>query len=86
MRVRVLGFYPGSVAWERSQGVALERVLIYLPASRSVMTLAAMRTATREKFSSQATPEALAALRKIASVQSRQFQAVLDEALRDGIG
>jgi len=39
----------------------------------------------REKFSSQAAPEVLAALRQIAESQGRQFQAVLDEALRDYI-
>jgi predicted transcriptional regulator len=44
-----------------------------------------MRTATREKFSSQAAPEVLAALREIAQQQGRQFQAVLDDALRDYI-
>ncbi len=40
-------------------------------------------SAIREKFSSQAAPEVLAALREIAQAQGRQFQAVLDEALRD---
>ena len=44
-----------------------------------------MSTATREKFSSQAAPEVLAALRGIAQQQGRQFQAVLDDALRDYI-
>jgi hypothetical protein len=44
-----------------------------------------MTTAIREKFSSQAAPEVLAALRKIAESQGRHFQAVLDEALRDYI-
>ena len=44
-----------------------------------------MSTATREKFSSQAAPEVLAALREIAQQQGRQFQAVLDDALRDYI-
>ena len=44
-----------------------------------------MSTLVREKFSSQAAPEVLAALRQIAEVQGRQFQAVLDEALRDYI-
>lgn len=39
----------------------------------------------REKFSSQAAPDVLAALRQIAESQGRQFQAVLDEALRDYI-
>ncbi len=42
-------------------------------------------TAVREKFSSQAAPDVLAALRQIAESQGRQFQAVLDEALRDYI-
>lgn len=44
-----------------------------------------MSTAVREKFSSQATPEVLAALRQIAESEGRQFQAVLDEALREYI-
>ena len=44
-----------------------------------------MTTATREKFSSQAAPDVLAALRHIAESQGRQFQAVLDDALRDYI-
>lgn len=38
-----------------------------------------------QKFSSQAAPEVLAALRQIAEAQGRQFQSVLDEALRDYI-
>lgn len=42
-------------------------------------------TAVREKFSSQAAPDVLAAMREIAESQGRQFQAVLDEALRDYI-
>lgn len=44
-----------------------------------------MTSAVREKFSSQAAPEVLAALREIAEREGRQFQAVLDEALRDYI-
>lgn len=44
-----------------------------------------MTAVVREKFSSQAAPEVLAALRQIADAQGRQFQAVLDEALRDYI-
>jgi hypothetical protein len=44
-----------------------------------------MATAAREKFSSQASPDVLTALRQIAELQGRQFQAVLDEALRDYI-
>lgn len=43
----------------------------------------AMAATVREKFSSQASPEVLAALRQLADSQGRQFQAVLDEALRD---
>jgi protein-disulfide isomerase-like protein with CxxC motif len=53
--------------------------------SRNIMMELAMSTAAREKFSSQAAPEVLAALRQIAESQGRQFQAVLDEALRDYI-
>jgi hypothetical protein len=49
------------------------------------MTRLALATPVREKFSSQAAPEVLAALRQIAQSQGRQFQAVLDEALRDYI-
>ncbi len=44
-----------------------------------------MSAPVREKFSSQASPQVLAALRRIAEVEGRQFQAVLDEALRDYI-
>jgi predicted transcriptional regulator len=44
-----------------------------------------MSTAAREKFSSQAAPDVLLALRQIAENQGRQFQAVLDDALRDYI-
>ena len=44
-----------------------------------------MGTATREKFSSQAAPEVLAALRHIAEAEGREFQAVIDEALREYI-
>ena len=49
------------------------------------MTESTLTAAVREKFSSQAAPEVLAALRQIAQSQGRQFQAVLDEALRDYI-
>jgi predicted transcriptional regulator len=45
----------------------------------------AMNTPGREKFSSQASPEVLASLRQIAESQGRQFQAVLDEAMREYI-
>ncbi len=44
-----------------------------------------MVAAVREKFSSQAALEVLATIRKIAESESRQFQAVFDEALRDYI-
>ena len=39
----------------------------------------------REKFSSQADPELLAGLRGIAGTEGRQFQAVLEDAMRDYI-
>ena len=39
----------------------------------------------REKFSSQASPELLAAIREIAHTEGRQFQAVLEDALRQYI-
>jgi predicted transcriptional regulator len=45
----------------------------------------AMAATVREKFSSQATPEVLTALRQIAEADGRQFQAVLDDALREYI-
>lgn len=40
-------------------------------------------TIQREKFSSQASPDVLAALRELAATQGRQFQVVLDDAMRD---
>ena len=58
---------------------------MYLDGSRRFKIGIGMGTPTREKFSSQAAPEVLAALRAIAENQGRQFQAVLDEALRDYI-
>jgi hypothetical protein len=39
-----------------------------------------MSAPAREKVSSQAAPEVLAALRRIAEAEGREFQAVLDEA------
>jgi predicted transcriptional regulator len=44
-----------------------------------------LTTPAHEEFSYQESPEVLAALRQIAENQGRQFQAVLDEALRDYI-
>ena len=41
--------------------------------------------AQREKFSSQASPELLAEVRKIARDDGRYFQSVLEDALRDYI-
>ncbi len=38
---------------------------------------------TRKKFSSQARPDLLSAMRKIAEDEGREFQAVLEEAMRD---
>ena len=37
--------------------------------------------ATREKFSSQAAPELLSAMREIARIEGRQLQAVLEDAM-----
>ena len=37
----------------------------------------------RQKFSSQAHPELLAAIREIAQKEGRHFQAVLEDALRE---
>jgi hypothetical protein len=67
------------------QKLAHPSVLLYHESSRFIMKEITMTTPTREKFSSQASPEVLAALRQIAENQGRQFQAVLDEALRDYI-
>ncbi len=44
-----------------------------------------MATPVKEKFSSQAAPEVLEGLRRIAESQGKQFQTVLDEAMRDYI-
>jgi protein-disulfide isomerase-like protein with CxxC motif len=66
-------------------GLACCYILLYHEASRYFMMVMTMTTATREKFSSQAAPEVLHALRNIAENQGRQFQAVLDDALRDYI-
>lgn len=60
-------------------------ILLYHETSRYFMMVMTMTTTTREKFSSQAAPEVLHALRNIAENQGRQFQAVLDDALRDYI-
>ena len=39
--------------------------------------------AAKESFSSHADPELLASLRKIADHEGRQFQSVLEDAIRD---
>ena len=39
--------------------------------------------ATREKFSSQASPELLAEMRQVAQDEGRHFQAVLEDAMRE---
>ena len=44
-----------------------------------------MTNTVREKFSSQAAPEVLSALRKIAESEGRPIQEILDEALREYI-
>lgn len=44
-----------------------------------------MPNTAREKFSSQAAPEVLNALRKIAESEGRSVQEILDEALREYI-
>ncbi|MYC30853.1 MAG: hypothetical protein F4X65_12300 [Chloroflexi bacterium] len=38
--------------------------------------------AAREKFSSQAAPELLAGMREVARSEGRQFQAVMEDAMR----
>lgn len=68
-----------------TQTLANSRIFLYHEESRSIMMESAMTAVVREKFSSQAAPDVLAALRQIAESQGRQFQAVLDEALRDYI-
>jgi predicted transcriptional regulator len=40
---------------------------------------------TMQKFSSQARPELLEEVRRLAAAEGRQFQAVLDEALSDWV-
>jgi hypothetical protein len=70
---------------EACQKMAQRFILLYHEISRCIMKEVNMTMPTREKFSSQAAPDVLAALRKIAENQGRQFQAVLDEALRDYI-
>lgn len=55
----------------------------YHEAVKHIKPATSMTTATREEFSFQAAPEVLAALRQIAESHGRQFQSVLDEALRD---
>ena len=42
-------------------------------------------SAAKEKFSSQADAEVLAEFKRIASVEGRQLQSLLDEAMRDFI-
>ena len=44
---------------------------------------AGLMVATREKFSSQASPDLLAALRQIARDEGRHFQAVLEDAMQE---
>jgi protein-disulfide isomerase-like protein with CxxC motif len=65
--------------------VAHGGIFLYHETSILIKMEMTMATSAREKFSSQAAPEVLAALRQIAESQGRQFQAVLDEALRDYI-
>jgi uncharacterized protein (DUF4415 family) len=67
------------------QNLACRTILLHHESSRYIMKDKNMTTPIREKFSSQAAPDVLAALRQIAESQGRQFQAVLDEALRDYI-
>lgn len=67
------------------QKLAHRLILLYHEISRFIMKNVNMTIPAREKFSSQAAPDVLAALRQIAENQGRQFQAVLDEALRDYI-
>ena len=44
-----------------------------------------MTTGTREKFSSQSTPELLSAMREVAHDEGRHFQSVLEDAMRQYI-
>ena len=40
-------------------------------------------TTTRQKYASQADPELLSAMRQVAKEEGRQFQAVMEDAMRD---
>ena len=80
-----LQFAMPTIKLNRPKRLETILIMIYHDSSRYIMMEPAMSTAAREKFSSQAAPEVLAALRQIAESQGRQFQAVLDEALRDYI-
>ncbi len=40
-------------------------------------------TTTRQKYASQADPKLLEAMRKVAKEEGRQFQAVMEDAMRD---
>lgn len=66
---------------------ASNRILLALTSTVEILLDEAlvMTKSIREKFSCEAAPEVLAALRQIAESQGRPFQAVLDEALRDYI-
>lgn len=75
----------GQFGIKPGQTVAQSLVMIYHEASRYIVMEKPVTTVVREKFSSQAAPDVLAALRQIAESQGRQFQAVLDDALRDYI-
>lgn len=79
----VVGFTDGAVIKRHSRGG--KRFYLDLDASRLTMMGIGMATAVREKFSSQAAPDVLAGRRQIAESQGRQFQVVLDDALRDYI-
>ena len=71
--------------WRNGNTVPHSLILPYHETSIFIMMKLPLATAVREKFSSQAAPDVLAALRQIAENQGRQFQSVLDEALRDYI-
>lgn len=55
------------------------------PSSRNAVAGAWKLQKPKEKFASQGDPKTLFKIRKIAEAEGRQFQSVLDEAMRDFI-
>jgi predicted transcriptional regulator len=75
----------GHLTTRQRTAIAQPAIMIYLDRySRCKKTVIKMALA-RQKFSSQADPELLEALREIAQQEGRQFQAVLEQAMREFI-